>query len=523
MIEALDLSQARWDLLKNRPAPRPVARWDAAKRDRLTFDIKRSILSTNQEVALDQEQLVMVSRHLANNDPTMSKYLASIWKNVFGPDGIKLQSKVPLQRGPKMNTIANDIIEGAWKEWSKKENCSLDRRLSWVQMQYVVSRVTAVDGECFVRKIWRARNPFGFCLQIINSDQIDRHYGQTIPLILPNGNRVFMGVEVDPDLAVVAYHMFDRHPSEVGSGPRQRIRIPAEEILHIFRPIRDNQVRGIPWAAPSMLMMNQLKGYREAETIAARVGALSMGFVVKNLDPNAEGDPNPDDAVTNGGSEMALEPGSFKFLLPGEQIQQFKPEHPTTAFGPFVQGANLAIAAGVDTSYMTLTGDVGAANYSSARVGLLDERDTYEGLQGFFIEELCQPVFSEWLKISFLNYLRALPGSDYHVYDKAEWHPRSFPWVDPLHDAQAETLRLNAGFTTRHKILASQGYDYDEIIKELDSEKADADRLGLKVDTKGIVDAGAQPPAPPATTPQVKPGALLSDLVMSVRRKNKGA
>lgn len=520
MIEPLNLSEARWAMLKDRKPMRPKARWDAAKRDRLNFDIVRTILSTNQEVALDQQQLVAVSRSLANNDPTMSKFLANIWKNVFGPDGIKLQSKVQLQRGAKMNTVANTIIEGAWAEWGKKENCDLARRLSWIQMQRIISRVTPVDGECFVRKVYRARNPFGFCLQIVNSDQVDRTYGQSVPLMLPNGNRIFMGIEVDADLATVAYHIFDRHPSEAGNGPRQRIRVPGEEILHIFLPIADNQLRGIPWGAPSMLMMNQLKGYREAETIAARVAACQMGVITKNLDPNAEGDPNPDDAVTNNGSEMALEPGSLKFLAAGEALQMFNPTHPTTAFSSFVQGANLSIAAGLDQAYMSLTGDVGAANYSSARVGLLDERDTYEGLQGFFVEEFCQPVFTEWLKMTFLTYLRgSLPGGDYRVYDKAEWHPRSFPWVDPLKDAQAELLKLNAGLTTRHKILASEGYDYDEIIKELDSEKADSDRLGLKVDTKGIVDAGAQPVAPPATTPTVQPSNRgLTDLIMSVHR-----
>lgn len=519
MIEALDLSQARWDLLKNRQPIRPAARWDAAKRDRLTFDILRSILSANQEIALDQQQLVAVSRSLANNDPTMAKFLASIWKNVFGPDGIKLQSKVPLQRGPKLNSVANTIIEGAWADWSKKENCSLDRRLSWIQMQRVVSRTVAVDGECFIRKAKTARNPFGFSLQIISSDQVDRAFGQTIPLQLPNGNRIFMGIEIDQDLAVVAYHIFDRHPSEIGSGPRQRIRVPAEEILHIFLPIRDNQLRGIPWASASMIMMNQLKGYREAETIAARVAACQMGFITKDLDPNAEGDPNPDDAVNNGGSEMALEAGSFKFLLPGEKIEQFKPEHPTTAFESFTKGANLAIAAGLDQSYMTLTGDVGAANYSSARVGLLDERDTYEGLQGFFVEEFCQPVYSEWLKMSFLTYLRSLPGADYRVYDKAEWHPRSFPWVDPLKDTQASILQMSSGLTTLHRELAARGYDYDETIAELRSEKKDRDELGLKVDTKGVVDAGAQPEVQPATTPNTNPnGKLLTDLVMLVDR-----
>lgn len=512
-IEPIDLSEARAAMI-----PKPQVRasaYGAARMDRTTYDWAFKILSVDQEIGLDQEKIVGRSRELARDDATMSKFLATVWKNVFGPDGIRLQSKVGMQRGGKPNKMVNDIIQAAWLDWGKKQNCTLDRRLSWIQLQRVIARTVPTDGECFLRKVFTDSNPYGFALKIINADCVSRGYGTNSPLILPNGNRIFMGVETNPNGAVEAYYVFTRHPSESGMGPREMVRIPAEEMLHIFLPIRDNQTRGIPWAAPAMFRMNMLKGYIEAETVAARVAACQMGFIIKDIDPNAGyAGPSPDSA---GGMEIPVEAGAFGALAPGERIEQFKPEHPTTAFESFVTGSKMDIAAGLDVAYMTLSGDVGAANYSSARVGLLDERDTWEGLQGFFIEELCQPVFSEWVRMAFLRL--GLAGYDWRAYDKPEWHPRSFPWIDPEKEAQAEILKLQHGFTTMHRILGSQGYDFEETMEERKQELEQLKQMGMGDLAAAYVPVevtkAAAPTAAEAGHPKPKPLARqLTDLVM---------
>lgn len=529
-IEPIDLSEARHAMLAQRKPLRPRASaTEAGKMDRLTFDWAFRILSPNQEVGLDQDRIVSRSRQLANDDTMMAKFLATIWKNVFGPDGIRLQSKILLQRGGKPDKMKNKFIESAWLEWNKKQNCSVDQRLNWVGMQRIIARTVAVDGECFVHKVSPSGNPFAFALEIINSDRVDRTYGRNTPQILPNGNFLFMGVEADQATGTpVAYHIFNRHPSEASAGPRQRIRIPASDILHIYLPIRDNQWRGFPWALPAMWRMNMLKGYTEAEVVAARVAACQMGFVTRDIDPDAGYSGEGGDPGRNykGEQNFPMEAGAFATLAPGENITQFKPEHPTTAFSSFVKEAKLDIATGLDAAYMTLSGDVGAANYSSARVGLLDERDTWEGLQGFFIEELCQPVFSAWLKMAFLTYMRqAFPTtSDWRSLDAAEWHPRSFPWIDPLKDMQAELLGIQNGFNSLQRALAAKGLDYDDIMDELQAEQEDRKARGLILgtDIRGQATAPTDPAAESESEPNASPSKATSDVltrfVMSVQK-----
>lgn len=510
-LTTIDLSAARWQMLKERPRPR-ASFTDAGRWNRATADWVYRILSSNQVVGMDQDRIVSRSRELALDDTTMAKFLATVWKNVFGPDGIRLQSRVLLQRGGRPNIVVNRIIEGAWAEWGKKQNCTLDKRLSWLQLQKLVSRTVVVDGECFLRKVKTSANPFGFCLQVINTDRVDRTWGRNAPLILPNGNIVFMGIESSGETGeVAAYHIFNRHPSEFGSGPRERIRVPAEEIIHIFLPTFDNQWRGLPWATPAMYRMHQLSEYMKSELVASRVGASMMGFVTKTADPDAPYPSNqePEGVDYMGGGDLNLEPGAFNYLSPGEQVQTFSPNHPTTSFPPFVKESKLDIACGLDAAYMTLSGDIGSANYSSSRTALLDERATWEGIQGFYVEELCNQVFEPWLQMTFLTFLRsALAGGNVDDYMAPEWHPRKFPWIDPLKDMDAIKAQLSAGQTTLTRELASQGYGFeetiDELVREVDYLKAKGLEWMLplifggpnaRVSETGTAE-GAQPAAP---------------------------
>jgi capsid protein len=49
-------------------------------------------------------------------------------------------------------------------------------------------------------------------------------------------------------------------------------------MIHAFLPERAMQTRGAPWMSPVIADLKMLNGYREAELVAARVGASKMGF-----------------------------------------------------------------------------------------------------------------------------------------------------------------------------------------------------------------------------------------------------
>jgi len=432
----------------------------------------------------DLRKLRSRSRELADNDPTAAKFLSLCVVNIIGKHGIKLQPKVKNLRGDKLAADLNDQILSEWQEWCKRGNCTLDGQLSFDELERLMVRTGAMDGEFLL--IERATdNPWGFALQMVDMDQLDHTFflEQTA-----QGTEIRMGVEVDKYRKPVAYWLWNRHPNEWSSASIARKRVPAESVIHAYLPDSANQTRGVPWMAPAMYLMNMLRGYLEAEVTAARVGACQMGVIMndKGTDEFEGEGRNADETVT-----MDAQPGGF-LQLNGATFESFKPEHPSTAFGQFVKEVKRGIAACLGVSYNSLAEDLEGVNFSSIRAGLLNERDMWRVRQKWMIESFHKRVFRSWLSAAVLSGRISLSVRDEEqVVEQCKWHSRGWPWVDPQKDMQANITGVSNGFTTRSRILGEQGYDLEEALKELAEEEKLIEKYGLKLgtDAKGIADA----------------------------------
>ncbi len=62
----------------------------------------------------------------------------------------------------------------------------------------------------------------------------------------------------------------------------------------------------------------------------------------------------------------------------------------------------------------------------------------------------------------------------------AKWLPPSWPWVDPLKDARAAIMEMDANIRSRSDLIAERGYDAEEIDAEI---AADLERArGLNIE-----------------------------------------
>ena len=105
-------------------------------------------------------------------------------------------------------------------------------------------------------------------VQIIEPDRVDEEKIE----LAPNGNQIRMGVELDSRTKrPVAYHVLTYHKGDydymLPANQRKYDVIPAEEMMHIFRPERAGQTRGVPWSSAAITSLKMLHGYREAELI----------------------------------------------------------------------------------------------------------------------------------------------------------------------------------------------------------------------------------------------------------------
>lgn len=465
------------------------ADYAAGALNRLTAGMASYSLSANQEIYRSLRTIRARSRELARDNAHAKKFLQMVENNVIGPDGIMLQNRAAdyVNGQAVLDKVANSQIERAFRDWSKRGTAEITGKMSFPALQRLIIRTMARDGEVLVRRVRGSGvNAYGYTLQMIDVDRLDEMHNE----VLPSGNRVLMGVEINDAGRPVAYHILRRHPGDLNgltgqsTAPQQRERVLAEDIFHDFICDRPEQTRGMPWMHAAMIRLNQLGAFEEAAIIAARIGAAKMGFFT-----GGDAEDYADDTESDGTYVSDAEPGTFEVLPAGREFQAFDPKYPEANFDPFVKACLRGVASGFGVSYNSLASDLEGVSYSSIRQGVLDERDAWKTIQSHLCDGLMEVVFSDWLPIALLKgAIGNLPPSKLSKFKAATWQPRRWQWVDPKNDMEAAQAAVAMGVKSRTQIAAEQGDDIDDVFNEIEQEEKRMREIGiLRTDTPAPV------------------------------------
>jgi len=450
-----------------KPTQGLVRQFAAARLDRLSGDWFATASSINQELMGDLDRLRQRGRQLVNNNDYARKFVGMVQNNIVGPSGIRLQSRP--EDGPgKPDKGAGDAIEKAWAEWSQA--CDVTGQLTLRDLCENIVGSLPSDGEFLVKMVRGADagNRFNFALQVIDVDRIDTTFNGSHA-----GNTVIMGVEVNAYRKPVALHLFEAHPNDGTRSSRRRVRVSTEDTIHRFKLERAEQVRGIPWMAPSMLSLHHLGAFKLSALLAAEHGANHYGFFT-----------TPDGAAPmlgqteNGQQITTSQPGTYDTLPTGVTFQPHESRYPNETFGPFVKTTLQRIATGWRVAYHSLANDLEGVSFSSIRSGTLEERDRWAADQEWFIAVFMEPVFQAWLQTSLLsgaitlNNGSALPASKIAKFKKHEWQARRWDWVDPKGDMEAKILSVKAGLISPQDLCSSMGYDFEDTLKAIAAAQA---------------------------------------------------
>lgn len=446
---------------------RRVRAYTAAQGGRLLGSWIGTGNSADTEIYRALEILRQRGRDLAQNNGYARRFLSMCKTNIVGHTGVRLQNKAYLPDGQNLDKKANAIIEERFRKFCRMENCCVSGDLSMIDLEKMTVETVMRDGEILIRKVKSfPHNAFRYALQPIEADQLDH----TMNCTMANGNIVVMGVEKDVWGRRLAYHILSAHPGEVLTADyhrRERERIPASEILHLFVPERVNQTRGVSWLAPSAARAKMLDAYEEAEVIAARVSASKMGIFTRP--EGSEDDELTDEELEESpdGEDMNIEvePGTFDTAPDGYDLKMFDPNHPNAAFGEFMKGGLRGIASGWDCSYVMLANNLEGVNLSSIRHGETAERDKWRILQTWLIEHFCTPVQEDWLLWDLLTGGNSLDPADFHRLNAPCWRPRGWQFVDI--DKESKAVTRDVGNHTRSiwDVAAQRGDDLEEIFE----------------------------------------------------------
>lgn len=480
---------------------RPQA-FDAGKSGRRMRSVPNTTAAINTLIRTYGRSVLARSRYLAANNSYAAAAKETFVSALVGT-GIKPSSLVK-------DAALKAAIQEAWLDWTDESDA--DGLTDLYGQQAIIAAEMFEAGECFVRFRER-RSEDGLTiplqLQILPAEMLPLEDNRD----LGKGRRIEMGIEFDAIGRRVAYHFLRQHPGSdqyFGGFARLTVRVPADQVLHLFRPIRAGQIRGIPHTLSGIVTAAIMDAYDDAELERKRTAALFGAFVTSEA-PEEDQHPFQDgitqaaaDGVTNG---IALEPGATVDLDPGQDIRFSEPVDVGGSYEAFQYRNLLRMAAGFGVPYAAMTGDLRQTSYGSIRAGLVEFRRRVEAIQHHvMVFQFCRPVWRRFIREAVLAMAIPVRASEFlaraREIMRVKWIAPRWEWVDPFKDRQAEKLAVDSGFKARSDVIEAEGYDPEETDARIAADKAREKKLGLSF-------AAAKPAKPAAEADdddEIEPG-----------------
>ncbi|WP_375693849.1 phage portal protein [Bartonella sp. AP32XZML] len=362
-----------------------------------------------------------------------------------------------------------------------------------------MAREVFLTGECFVRLHYvdlYGRSGVPLQLQVYPTEMLDLSYNGPAEI---EGNYIRMGIEFNASGKRVAYHFWEHHPYDdvpvnMAFESQERVRIPAEMVLHIKERRIAGQLRGSPKITRCMTKIFQLESYDDAELDRKRTAALFAAFV-KDNSPNVEklSDNRDKNNVEEEYKAPVIAPGASLYLGENKEVTFSNPVEVGGSYEAF-QFRNISkICSALNMPYAVVTGDVTRGNFSNVRTSIIQfRRHVKQWREHIIAFQFNRIVWERFVEMAVLSGRVHLPG----------WEENSLPWVqcesfapplemiDPNKDITAEKEEIRAGLKTRRMALAERGFDIDSIHAELQEEHTDARARGLSFDTDMAAPSG---------------------------------
>jgi lambda family phage portal protein len=451
--------------------------------------------------------------------------------NGYAKAALRSWSAATVGAGIKPSSLVQDKglreqLQIAWTVWT--DEADAEDVTDFYGLTRRVAREAFLAGECFVR--FRPRFPqdglsVPLQLQLLPTEQLPGWRLETVPEGQPNaGGQIRMGIEFDRNLRDkrVAYWFLRGNPTDqtitfsdalLGS---QLVRVPAEEIIHVFDPVEAGQLRGLTGYAAAMVKLFQLDLYDDAELERNKQQARYASFIETPETLDGEGnplDPRPDDDPAVWG------PGATVQLYPGEKVSFANPGGSGSGYEPFQFRTLLQLCAALGIPYAELSSDLSKTSYASSRAGLLAFRTEVEAFQhATLVYQFLRKVWRRWLDAAVLAGAVPVTAAQYNaqplLYRAMQAITPRAPWVDPLKDRQAVKLALDMQVMAPQDAIEAEGYDIETVYRRI----AEADDLrkqyGIEAPKPGINANGGNPPpaaADPAADPAEPPDPNADD------------
>jgi lambda family phage portal protein len=189
-------------------------------------------------------------------------------------------------------------------------------------------------------------------------------------------------------------------------------------------------------------------------------------------------------------------------LPPGYELSKWDPQYPHEAMGTFLKACVRGVACGLGVAYHNLANDLEGVNYSSARIGELDERDSWMAIQNFIVEHWHDgDLYPDWLKLHILIGRLPFQINRMEKYRSVYWQGRRWAWVDPDKEVTAALKAIDGKIKSRTRTVGEGGDDIEDVFEEIANEEQLAKEKNIALPVTSTPKPGPQPVNEPGDKP----------------------
>ena len=409
------------------------------------------------------------SRYEIANNPTAYGMATKLANDLIGT-GPRLQMLLP-------DEADNDYLEQEWEAWATEIDLAEKLRTARI--------AKFVDGEAFILLTTNRRlpTPVKLDIRLIEADRV------TNPSPTMEANDAD-GILLDANGNPIAYTILNQHPGDTRIINTGATTIPARNVIHLFKPLRPEQHRGIPELTPSLPIFALLRDWLIATVDAAKAAAAIAGVLYTDAPPGGEA------AELDALFPIRLERNALLTMPEGWKMEQVEARHPSGNFAESYTAIEKKAIRATAIPWNVAASDSSAYNYASGR---LDHQTYYRAIaieRAELERKVLRRLLHAWLSEAALipGYLPTGHGPP--VTWRYQWFWDGQDHVDPTKEASAQAIRLANGTTTLAAEYAKQGKDWRIEMIQRAKEIQLARELGLIPETTSGLPENAPPTDP---------------------------
>ena len=455
--------------------------------------------SPREDIDFNNYTLRQRARMLYMASPIATSAIKTNRTNVVGV-GLKLKSRIDRQvlgLTPEQAEKWQNTTEREFSLWAQnKIACDATGMNTFYGLQQLALISWLLSGDCigvFKQYETTQLRPYALRVHLIESDRIATPGGYGTGTAInyttgknpDTGNAIYDGVEVNGDGLVVAYHIRNSYPFEVGAPTTTWTRVLAYQehtglpnVVHVMDSERPDQYRGVSYLAQVIEPLLQLRRYTESELMAAVVESFFTAFIkteapTDDMPFNQVEDDPP--AEPRGQHEYSMGPGQVNVMAPGEDVTFADPKRPAGGFDAFVTAISTQLGAALEVPADLLLKKFNAS-YSASRAALLEAWKSFKMRREWLADDFCRPIYEVWMSEAVARGRIYAPGFFTNpairaAYLGSEWLGPSQGQLDPVKEITAEILACSEGFSTHEQsTIRLNGGQWDSNVEQLQRE-----------------------------------------------------